>query len=246
MFLSCPSTPTRPSNPFCSPLDSTTWIPGSTTCLRCVLGVPKCVDGDCATPTAAASSPGNHILSLKDNARATCTNDGLGIKPALYGKCQMTDTTTKLSLLVAGDCSISIIPISDSECSEEGNDAYFSGMRIQAYYDHDLNTAGTADTYAIRSLLPASTSTAGSTSFLLSAQQSTTDTADLTVTTWTATTIAATATVSGTCALEMAIAGGQVALLPTAGPKTPCPPGSYFSEMDIVRDPTAIPYCMPW
>ena len=218
----------------CSPPDSSAWIPGSTQCLRCTNGVPRCVAGDGCTDNGAASSPGNHIVSLL--ATATCDNT---LKPAIYGpgsyKCAMT-TATKLSLLVAGDCSVGIIPIADPLCSEEGN-ADYAGLRIQAFY----KSATT-----IRSLLPAVNSTTGSSSYLLSLDQSST-TDQLTFTTWEATTSAsASATLAGTnCTVEMSPIGGKVSGLPSS-PIENCPAGSYSSSLDSVLDPTGIEYCMPW
>lgn len=134
--------------PWCSPLDSYSWIPGSTACLRCVSGVPRCVRGgsDSECPNTGTSSPGNHIVGL--NAASTCANTN---KPAWYGKCAMTAAATKFSLRVAGDCSIDIIPIADPACAEEGS-SYFDSQHVTAYY----RTATT-----ISSLLPATNATTG-------------------------------------------------------------------------------------
>jgi len=229
--------PLPPSHPpslhpsACSPPDSSAWIPGSTKCLRCANGVPRCVAGSGCTDDGAASSPGNHIVSLV--ADATCSNS---LMPAIYDTCAMTSAATKLSVRVAGDCSIAITPIADADCSEEGN-AYYAGLRIQAFYK---------DVTAIRSLLPATNSTAGSSSFLLSLDQS--STADqLTFTTWEATTDASINPDDTACTVEMSPIGGQVVGLPTSIiENTACPDGSYSSSMDSVLDPTGIEYCMPW
>jgi len=47
--------------PFCSPNDSYAWIPGSTGCLRCSKGVPRCVAGNiggACTDDGSTGSPG--------------------------------------------------------------------------------------------------------------------------------------------------------------------------------------------
>jgi hypothetical protein len=138
-------------------------------------------------------------VSLVANA-ADCTNS---LRPAIYGQCDMTSTATKLSLLVSGDCSVTITPIADVACSEVGN-AYHAGLRIQAFYK---------DVTAIRSLLPATNSTAGSSSFLLSLNQSSTA-GQLTFTTWEATTDVSINPADAACTVEMSPIGGQVAGLP--------------------------------
>ena len=223
----------------CSPPDSSAWIPGSTSCLRCSNGVPSCVrpdvsagvpDGTC--PDTGSSSPGNHIVSLVANA-AACANS---LKPAIYGTCAMTSAATKLSLRVAGDCSVAITPIADASCSEEGAD-YYAGLRIQAFYKSATS---------IRSLLPATNSTAGSSSFLLSLDQSSTG-GQLTFTTWEATTDASVNPADAACTVEMSPIGGQVAGRPASIiENSACPDGSYSSSLDSVLDPTGIEYCMPW
>ena len=216
----------------CSPPDSSAWIPGSTQCLRCADGVPRCVAGDGCTDDSAASSPGNHIVSLAADA-STCANTR---KPAIFGQCGMTSAATKLSLRVAGDCSVAITPIADSACSQEGN-AYYAGLRIQAFY----KSATT-----IRSLLPASNSTAGSSSFLLSLDHSLTA-GRLTFKTWEATTDASVNPADDVCTVEMSPIGGQVAGRPASIIQdSDCPAGSYSSSLDSVLDPTGIEYCMPW
>jgi len=231
--LHCPARLLPPSLcSACSPPDSSAWIPGSTKCLRCANGVPRCVAGSGCTDDLAASSPGNHIVSLVANA-AACANTR---KPAIYDQCGMTSTATKLSLRVAGDCSVAIRPIADAACSEEGN-AYYAGLRIQAFYK---------DVTAIRSLLPATNSTAGSSSFLLSLDQSSTA-GQLTFTTWEATTDASINPADAACTVEMSPIGGQVAGRPTSIIEdSACPAGSYSSSLDSVLDPTGIEYCMPW
>lgn len=217
--------------PVCSPPDSSAWIPGSTSCLRCNNGVPRCVAGDGCTDDSVASSPGNHIVSLV--ADATCGNT---LKPAIYSTCAMTSAATKLSLRVAGDCSVAITPIADAACSEEGA-GYYAGLRIQAFY----KTAT-----SIRSLLPATNSTTGSSSFLLSLDQSATA-GQLTFTTWEATTDASVNPADASCTVEMSPIGGQVAGRPASViENSACPAGSYSSSLDSVLDPTGIEYCMPW
>ena len=49
-----------------------------------------------------------------------------------------------------------------------------------------------------------------------------------------------------TCSADMAVAGGQVDGVPSAGPiqNALCPAGSYSSSQDVL-DPNGIPYCMP-
>ena len=194
--------------------------------------MPRCVAGSGCSDDGLDSSPGNHIVSLAANA-AACTNP---LKPAIYGQCGMTSAATKLSLRVAGDCSVAITPIADTACSEEGN-AYYAGLRIQAFYK---------DVTTIRSLLPATNSTAGSSSFLLSLDQSST-TGQLTFTTWEATTDASVNPADAACTVEMSPIGGQIAGLPASIiENSACPPGSYSSSLDSVLDPTGIEYCMPW
>jgi hypothetical protein len=162
------------------------------------------------------------------------------LKPAIYGVCTMT-TVTQLSLLVDGDCSVAITPISDTKlyCSNATNTNY-ADLRIQAFYQ---------TVTAIRSLLPATDSLAGSSSFLISLEATAPlDSANdgLTFKTWQASTIASTVVPAGdVCTAAMLPAGGKVASRPT-DPVTTCPAGSYSSSLGDVLDPTAILYCMPW
>jgi hypothetical protein len=202
--------------------------------------VPRCVAGglfanngfNLCTDDAVASSPGNHIVSLAADA-ATCANTR---KPAIYGTCAMTAAATQLSLLVAGDCSVAITPISDSACSIKG-DAYYAGLRIQAFYKSPTT---------IRSLLPATDSTTGASSFLLSLDESATA-GQLTFTTWEATSDASVDPANAACTVEMSPIGGQVDLLPVSIiENSACPAGSYSSSLDAVLDPTGIEYCTPW
>ena len=193
------------------PTDSNSWLPGSTGCVRCVAGIPKCVAGEMdgeQCGTQSASSPGYHILSLAKIA--SCDLAGSYALPA-YGQCASwrTDSVTlQLALTVAGDCSITIRPITDTSCAKEGavdggndpgaptvspaNTYTYADLVMRAYY---------ATTKTVRSVLSANSD--GVSGVLLAIDQNTGGTA-LDFRFWGATTLASASTtpttVSESCA----------------------------------------------
>ena len=226
------------------PTDSYSWLPGSTACLRCVDGIPKCVAGyidgtvgECSN--VQASSAGYQILSTLSQIDVHSVNGdnkcelaaGNYALPA-YASCASWRTgsvTLQLALAVAGDCSITIRPITDTACSEEGA---VTGIRSSTYtYNNIVMRAYYTTTKTVRSLMPS-----GSTnSFLLGMDQSG---ANVAVKFWAATTDpSAAATLPAACTSTASTIGGQVALLP-ASPATSCPAGSYIPSGEL--------YCAAW
>ena len=230
------------------PNDSYSWLPGSTSCLRCMNGIPKCVVGPsgagCSNPANEASSPGYQILSTFTQL-TSCTNLNTYLPAAYQAKAAATCTSwsdatpanrvLQLALTVAGDCSITIRPTTDTACAEQGAVGY-NDLTMRAYY---------ATTNTVRSLMPS-----GSTkSFLLGMDQSgctTTGTAPNEVTTctsvavtfWAATTDStAVTTLPAGCTSTASTIGGQVALLPSPA-ATSCPAGSYIPSGEL--------YCAAW
>lgn len=131
-------------------------MPGSTGCLRCAAGEPKCVAGAIAGTTcdyAGAASEGFHVLGV--SSQLTCTLSGT-YRPPATDVCATWKTgspTVKLSLWVKGDCSIVVSPITDDSCSDPlkadydvGGTPYTYGqLQMSAYYQTHTT---------IRSLLP--------------------------------------------------------------------------------------------
>ena len=96
-------------------MGSYAWVPGSTGCLRCVKGVPTCVQGkengaECSASGVAAASPGFSVLQPVQ--METCGLAGSFAVPA-YGKCaswSKATVTLQWSIYVAGVSGPSMLP----------------------------------------------------------------------------------------------------------------------------------------
>lgn len=139
-------------------------IPGSTACLYCAGGVPVCNGGltedddfylggnKCSTiATPPLPSEGSSILEAGSIVGLmTGLPSPYNIEtynPYLFSKCT---ALSQLVLTVAIDCSVEILPITDTNCAEPGTTAYsYNGLAIQGFYD------GMAK---IRTLLPSGNS----------------------------------------------------------------------------------------
>lgn len=203
------------------PSDSHSWIPGSTACYRCSAGVPRCVvgtDPDSATACAntGTSSPGSAVVSVAQMGSCALAND---YAFPMYSKCSSwagVNPSLKLSLAVAGDCSITISPMTDKSCAEVGANTTgagydYSSLRVRAYYK---------GTKTLTTLLPSVAS--GSSSFMLSIINNGTA---LNMNAWAATSEPAKSTAVGavTCTSGLTNAGGSIA----SSTMVACSAGSY-------------------
>ncbi|KAL4859859.1 Nucleolar GTP-binding protein 1 [Chlorella vulgaris] len=142
-------------------------IPGSTACFYCAAGRPICdqnlgtdfstgaADGDCTDGSGTAASEGSSILEVDSigtlkTGLTSYVDDAY--KPALFSQCT---TVSKLALTVAIDCSVDILPITETSCAEPGSNAYsYNGLAIQGVYDgktkiRTLLPSGAASSYLL-------------------------------------------------------------------------------------------------
>ncbi|PSC69766.1 pro convertase subtilisin kexin type 5-like [Micractinium conductrix] len=210
------------------PADSNNWLPGSTTCLRCIKGIPyTCKEGsnNCHSggQPLAASSPGSHIVKV--STMNTCALSA-SYEIKAWTKCLTWKGTApggtaqlQFALEVAGDCSIDVLLMTDPspDCSEpltETPNYKYGQLQMRMFYQ---------STDTIRSVLP---SDDYSSSYLASIEN---NSGTLNMHFWGASTDPGEAVPTSTaCTTTLTTMAGQVSGLPGLPINTLCPPGSYY------------------
>ncbi|PRW59428.1 serine threonine [Chlorella sorokiniana] len=233
------------------PAGSYSWIPGSAACYKCINGVPTCMAGSDGGSTCTNNndepSPGYHVLSVSQlNWPA---NLAAPYKPDIYAKCSSwaSTPTLQLALEVAGDCSITIRPITDTSCSDPGAVSgqqiigQAAGTTYQYTYNDLIIRAYYQTSTAIRTQLPTDGATTVK-SFMMAIDKptpaeysaSTYTGNELKLRFWGATDdVAASDLTSDVATNKVTAIGGTVVGLPASAiDGTNCPDGTYASDDD--------------